>query len=66
MRISLVNVQISEGNNIVPPLGILYIAAVLEQMGHEVQVFDVDPDVAPCVEQIASFQPRIVGLGCLR
>lgn len=64
MRISLINVQISEGNNIVPPLGILYIAAVLERMGHEVQVFDVDPDVAPCVEQIKSFQPRIVGLGC--
>ncbi|MBI3570933.1 MAG: B12-binding domain-containing radical SAM protein [Gammaproteobacteria bacterium] len=64
MRVSLINVQISEGNNIVPPLGILYIAAVLEQQGHEVQVFDVDPDVAPCVEQIQAFAPQIVGLGC--
>ena len=64
MRISLINVQISEGNNIVPPLGILYIAAVLEQQGHEVQVFDVDPDVTPCVEAIAAFDPQVIGLGC--
>jgi radical SAM superfamily enzyme YgiQ (UPF0313 family) len=64
MKISLINVQISEGNNIVPPLGILYIAAMLEQQGHELQVFDIDPDVASCMEQIKAFAPRIIGLGC--
>src|SRR4030042_4282690 len=64
MRISLINVQISEGNNIVSPLGILYFAAVLEQQGHEVQVFDVDPEVTPCVEAIAAFDPQVIGLGC--
>lgn len=64
MKISLINVQISEGNNIVPPLGILYIAAVLEQLGHELQVFDIDPDVSPCVDQITSFAPHIIGLSC--
>ncbi len=64
MRISLINVQISEGNNIVPPLGILYIAATLEQQGHELQVFDIDPDVTSCIEQIKTFAPQIIGLGC--
>ena len=64
MKISLINVQISEGNNIVPPLGILYIAAALEQQGHELQVFDIDPDVSSCVEQIKVFAPHIVGLSC--
>ena len=47
MKITLINVQISEGNNIVPPLGILYIASVLERMGHELRVFDIDPVFLP-------------------
>jgi radical SAM superfamily enzyme YgiQ (UPF0313 family) len=64
MRISLINVQISEGNNIVPPLGILYIAAALERQGHELQVFDIDPDVSPCIDQVSKFAPHIVGIGC--
>ncbi|NIR96667.1 MAG: B12-binding domain-containing radical SAM protein, partial [Gammaproteobacteria bacterium] len=64
MRISLINVQVSEGNNIVPPLGILYIAAVLEQLGHELQVFDIDPDVTPCTEKILAFGPDLIGVSC--
>lgn len=64
MKISLINVQVSEGNNIVPPLGVLYIAAVLERLGHELQVFDIDPDVAPCVDEIQAFAPHIIGLSC--
>jgi anaerobic magnesium-protoporphyrin IX monomethyl ester cyclase len=64
MKITLINVQISEGNNIVPPLGILYIASVLELMKHEVQVFDIDPDVTECVEQIKTFGPQVIGMSC--
>ncbi len=64
MRITLINVQISEGNNIVPPLGILYIAAVLEEMGHELQVFDIDPEVSSCIDEVKAFAPQIIGLGC--
>lgn len=64
MKITLINVQISEGNNIVPPLGILYIASVLELMKHEVQVFDIDPNVFECVDQISAFGPQIIGLSC--
>jgi anaerobic magnesium-protoporphyrin IX monomethyl ester cyclase len=64
MKITLINVQISEGNNIVPPLGILYIASVLELMQHEVQVFDIDPDVIECVDQIKAFGPQMIGISC--
>jgi len=64
MKITLINVQISEGNNIVPPLGILYIASVLELMKHEVQVFDIDPDISDCVDQIKAFEPQMIGMSC--
>ena len=64
MKITLINVQISEGNNIVPPLGILYIASVLELMEHEVQVFDIDPDISDCVDQIKAFDPQMIGMSC--
>lgn len=64
LKITLINVQISEGNNIVPPLGILYIASVLEMMEHEVQVFDIDPDVSECIEQIKRFGPQMIGMSC--
>lgn len=64
MKITLINVQISEGNNIVPPLGLLFIASVLETMQHEVQVFDIDPDVVDCIDEINKFAPKIIGLSC--
>ena len=64
MKITLINVQISEGNNIVPPLGLLYIAAVLELMKHEVQVFDIDPEVHDCIDEIKTFAPQIIGISC--
>lgn len=64
MKITLINIQISEGNNIVPPLGILYIASVLELMGHEAQVFDIDPDIFDPVNEIKSFNPQMIGMSC--
>lgn len=64
MKITLINIQISEGNNIVPPLGILYIASVLELMGHKVQVFDIDPDISDLVDQIKTFDPQMIGMSC--
>lgn len=65
MRISLINTQILEGNNIVPPLGLLYIAAVLEKNGHILQVFDVDPEVYNLIEDIKNFKPDMIGLSFL-
>lgn len=65
MRISLINTQILEGNNIVPPLGLLYIAAVLEKNGHIIQVFDVDPEVYDLIDDIKNFKPDMIGLSFL-
>ncbi|UCE73454.1 MAG: B12-binding domain-containing radical SAM protein [Methanomassiliicoccales archaeon] len=46
-----------------PPLGILYIAAVLEKEGHKLQVFDVSPDERiKVIEEIAKFKPDLIGL----
>jgi hypothetical protein len=44
MRVTLVNSQVLDGNNVVPPLGLMYIAAVLEKAGHAVQIYDADPE----------------------
>lgn len=48
------------------PLGILYIAAVLEQHGHEVAVIDAAAqclDVAATVRATEDFRPDLVGVG---
>lgn len=48
------------------PLGILYIAAMLEQHGHEVGVIDAAAqglDVAGTVREVEAFRPDIVGVG---
>ncbi|NOZ68823.1 MAG: radical SAM protein [Deferribacteres bacterium] len=66
MRVTLVNSQVLDGNNVVPPLGLLYIAAVLEKAGHAVQVFDADPQYhAGIIREIKDFQPDLVGLSFL-
>lgn len=50
---------------VLPPLGILYIAAVLERAGHEVRVVDANArnmGIAEVVEQVKAFDPHVVGL----
>ena len=47
------------------PLGLLYIAAVLEKAGHEVRVFDPNLHNTPLPElinQIKSYEPELIGL----
>ncbi len=45
------------------PLGLLYIASVLEQQGHEVKVLDMqmNPDLN-LIEEIGNYGPRIIGI----
>lgn len=62
MRVTLINVQVSEGNNIVPPLGVLYVAAALEEAGFEVQALDLDPEVESRLGAIQDFDPDLVGM----
>lgn len=48
------------------PLGILYIAAVLEQAGHTVAVIDAAAEllnVEKTTERVKDFQPDVIGLG---
>jgi magnesium-protoporphyrin IX monomethyl ester (oxidative) cyclase len=65
MRVALVNVQLLDGNNVVAPLGVLYIAGQLERDGHEVAVFDGDPAAFPLADEIVAWRPEVVGLGFL-
>lgn len=66
MRVTLVNSQVLDGNNVVPPLGLLYIAAVLEKAGHAVQVYDADPEYHnTIVNEIKEFDPDLIGLSFL-
>lgn len=53
--------------NLMPPLGIMSIAAVLEQNGIAVEIIDCYADPAPpeaVVENILTKQPDIVGFSC--
>ena len=66
MRVSLVSPKWNEMVNSYPPLGLAYLAAVLEHEGHEVRVHDfgLHPGVGVS-EQIAGvvqFDPALVGI----
>ena len=79
MRIILINPPIDsvvENGNASPvteflfynsaPLGILYIAAVLEQAGHTVSVIDAAAEllnVEKTTERVKEFEPDVIGLG---
>lgn len=66
MKISLLNSQVLDGNNVVPPLGLLYVAAVLERAGHKLQVIDADPDYDDTiVNKVSEFDPDLIGLAFL-
>lgn len=66
MRIALVNVPVQEGNNVFPPLGLLYLAGALRAAGHVLLVLDEDPRRTPDLAgRIAAFRPEIVGFSFL-
>ena len=66
MKVTLVHSQVLDGNNVVPPLGLMYIAAVLEKAGHEVQLFDADPEYHDTiVEETIEFNPDMIGISFL-
>ncbi len=66
MRVTLVNAQVLDGNNVVPPLGLMYIAAVLEKAGHAIQIYDADPEYqATIINDIKEFNPDLIALSFL-
>ncbi|MFC1577178.1 cobalamin B12-binding domain-containing protein [Candidatus Omnitrophota bacterium] len=65
MKITLIYVQTIELNNLLPPLGLMYVAAVARDAGHKVQLLDVDPDEIDVVEKVSAFTPDLIGLSFL-
>src|SRR5208283_1778015 len=70
-KIALVNTPILEGvtrHPFFPPLGLAYMAAVLEQNDFEVKIFDCpvcEIDHEKLKAELDSFQPTIVGIGSM-
>ncbi|MGA2524980.1 MAG: radical SAM protein, partial [Candidatus Bathyarchaeia archaeon] len=70
-KIALVNTPLLEGagdHPLFPPLGLAYMAAVLEQNGFEIKVFDCPIygiDHEKLKAELSVFQPTIVGVGAM-
>ena len=66
MRIALIAPKWDRKANDYPPLGLGYLAAVLEADGHSVRIFDfsLDPNTVPedDVRQVVAYEPHIVGI----
>ena len=62
MRIYLIFVQTLEGNNVIPPLGTMYVAAAAREAGHDVRLLDVDPDEFDVVSKVQDYEPDVIGL----
>lgn len=72
MKVSLIKTEICNPVDVVStsPLGILYLAAVAEQQGHEVQTCNMSVissvnQVVRELEKVVAFQPAVIGLSCL-
>jgi radical SAM superfamily enzyme YgiQ (UPF0313 family) len=53
---------------LLPPLGVAYIAAVLERAGHEVRLIDapvLDLDFPDLIDEAREFQPDLVGISAM-
>ena len=66
MRIALISPKWNQKANDYPPLGLAYLAAVLERDGHQVRIFDfsLEPDtpLEDDVGRVCAFDPHIVGI----
>jgi radical SAM superfamily enzyme YgiQ (UPF0313 family) len=52
--------------NVIPPLGLEYLAAVLERDGYVVRVYDcsIDNSLPQLVQHLRDYQPDVVGITC--
>ncbi len=66
MRIALISPKWTKKASDYPPLGLAYLAAVLEREGHEVKAFDfgLDPEtpLGEDVQRLVAFDPHLVGI----
>ena len=49
---------------VMPPMGVLYLAAQLEMDGIDVRVYDAQVEQRPLTEVLTDYDPRIVGITC--
>ena len=64
MRVMIVNPRfhLPIDTRTTPHLGLAYLAAVSEQRGDEVLVFDADVEDEPITEVVRRFNPDLVGI----
>jgi len=66
MRIALISPKWNKKANDYPPLGLAYLAAVLERDGHQVAVFDLglepDASLGEGVQRVCDFDPQVIGI----
>jgi anaerobic magnesium-protoporphyrin IX monomethyl ester cyclase len=65
LRIALVNPRVESYSSTLPPLGLLYIAAVLERAGFAPRVFDIYPYDNRDFAALADYHPDVVGMTVL-
>lgn len=65
LKITLINAQICEANNLVPPLGILAVGSFLERNGFKVQLIDDDIFLSDFSREILAFNPDLIGISFL-
>jgi radical SAM superfamily enzyme YgiQ (UPF0313 family) len=65
MKIALVNPRVESYSGTLPPLGLLYIGALLEKNGYEVRIFDVFPYDDRDIPALLEYKPDIVGMTVL-
>lgn len=65
LKVALVNPRVESYSSVLPPLGLLYIAAVLEKEGYQVRVFDVYPYDDRTLPEVAAYQPDVIGMTVL-
>jgi anaerobic magnesium-protoporphyrin IX monomethyl ester cyclase len=65
LKIALVNPRVESYSSTMPPLGLLYIASVLERAGFTPRIFDIYPYDDRDFAALAEYRPDIVGMTIL-
>lgn len=65
MKIALINARVETYSSYIPPLGLLYVAGVLEKENFNVRVFDPHPKNDIDIEKIIDFKPDVIGVSVL-
>jgi anaerobic magnesium-protoporphyrin IX monomethyl ester cyclase len=65
IKIALINPRIESYSSTLPPLGLLYIASLLEKNNYNVKIFDVYPYDDRDIINIVRYKPEIIGMTVL-